>query len=264
MKFSEELPHTSAGRTGRGALLLNADDWGRDRLTTDRTLECHAAGALSSVSAMVFMEDSERAAVIAQSEKLDVGLHLNFTTAFSGPGCPSGMQARQDRVARYLLKHKLSQIVFHPGLAGDFAYLVEVQIDEFRRIYNAMPDRVDGHHHMHLCANVLLQGLLPQGTIVRRNFSFDSGEKSLWNRKYRNFVDNRLARRHRLTDYFFSLPPLTPPARLQRIYSLAREFVVEMETHPVNQDEHAYLAGGRILRDLRDIPIARPSAVSDN
>ena len=42
-----------------------ADDWGRDRETTERTLECFNQGAVSSVSAMVFMEDSERAAAIA-------------------------------------------------------------------------------------------------------------------------------------------------------------------------------------------------------
>ena len=35
------------------------------------------------VSAMVFMEDSERAASIARADAIDAGLHLNFTTAFS-------------------------------------------------------------------------------------------------------------------------------------------------------------------------------------
>src|SRR2546426_10477618 len=47
-----------------GLLIMNADDWGRDRQTTDRTFECVLRGTVSSVSAMVFMEDSERAATI--------------------------------------------------------------------------------------------------------------------------------------------------------------------------------------------------------
>ena len=41
----------------RALLIVNADDWGLDRQTTDRTLECCLPGAVSSVSAVVFMED---------------------------------------------------------------------------------------------------------------------------------------------------------------------------------------------------------------
>jgi predicted glycoside hydrolase/deacetylase ChbG (UPF0249 family) len=43
-------------------LIVNADDWGRNRDATDRSLECHRNGRITTVSAMVFMEDSERAA----------------------------------------------------------------------------------------------------------------------------------------------------------------------------------------------------------
>src|SRR5713226_4540807 len=78
--------------------------------------------------------------------------------------------------------------------------------------------------HMHLCANALLAGLLPLGTLVRRNFSFQPGEKGAVNRLHRQAVDKRLARRHRLTDFFFSLPPLEPQSRLERILSLAHQF----------------------------------------
>src|ERR1700758_5164513 len=45
-----------------GILIINADDWGRDHETTQRILECTLRGTVSSASAMVFMEDSERAA----------------------------------------------------------------------------------------------------------------------------------------------------------------------------------------------------------
>ena len=58
-----------------GALVINADDWGRDRDTTDHTLECIRAGSVSSVSAMVFMEDSEGAAARAREQGIDAGLH---------------------------------------------------------------------------------------------------------------------------------------------------------------------------------------------
>jgi hypothetical protein len=110
---------------------------------------------------------------------------------------------------------------------------------------------------MHLCANVLLKGLLPAGTTVRRSFSFRAGEKSHGNRLYRGLVDRILARRHRLVDYFFALPPLAPPERLQRIFSLAHQSVVEVETHPVHADEYRFFRSGEIFRVAGDIPIAR-------
>src|ERR1019366_5206132 len=237
-------------------VIVNADDWGQDHETTERTLECILRGSVSSVSAMVFMEDSERAAAIARERGIDAGLHLNFTTQFSALKCPAQLMERQRELAKCLLRHRLSQVWFHPTLARSFEYVVSAQIDEFRRLYGAAPGRFDGHHHMHLCANVLLSRLIPSETIVRRNLSFRQGEKSLGNRLYRQIVDHMLARRHRLTDFFFPLLPLEPPGRLQRIFSLARQFAVEVETHPVNPEEYRFLAGGEILRQAEDLPIA--------
>jgi chitin disaccharide deacetylase len=236
-------------------LILNADDWGRNAQTTDKTLDCVKCGAVSAVSAMVFMEDSERAATIARERKIETGLHLNFTTAFTAASCPAQVFERQRHLASYLLRSRLAQAVFHPGLIRSFDYVVRAQIDEYRRLYGADPQRLDGHHHMHLCENVLLQGLLPAGTLVRRNFSFYTGEKSIWNRLYRRFIDQRLARRHRLVDLFFSLEPLEP-ARLQRILSLSRQFAVEVETHPVNIEEHRLLTESRFFGSEYDIPAA--------
>jgi hypothetical protein len=247
--------------TGSGLLIVNADDWGRDRLTTDRTLTCAELGAVTSVSAMVFMEDSERAAAVACERRIERGLHLNLTTPFSGSGCPAGLREHQQRLARFLGRHRLAQVVFHPWLVRSFEYVVAAQLEEFRRIYGMEPDRIDGHHHMHLCGNVLLRRLLPEGAVVRRSFSFGHGEKSVWNRFYRQQVDRWLARRHRLVDFFFSLAPLEPPSRLERIVSLARESVVEVETHPVEPLEYRFLVDGEIFRRARGARIAPPSAI---
>ncbi|NOS80990.1 MAG: ChbG/HpnK family deacetylase [Nitrospira sp.] len=243
---------------GSGALILNADDWGRTCDTTDRTLECIRSKSVSSVSAMVFMEDSERAAMIAQEHAIETGLHLNFTTPFSSGNCASKLKECQQKIARTLLRHRLAKVMFYPGLIHTFEFVVEAQIEEFRRLYGTEPSRLDGHHHMHLCANVLFQGLLPADTVVRRNFSFEAAEKTYLNRLYRRMVDRTLARRHRLVDYFFSLAPLQPEDRLQRIYSLSREHVVEVEAHLVNQDEYRFLAEGGISRlagDIRSVSV---------
>jgi predicted glycoside hydrolase/deacetylase ChbG (UPF0249 family) len=259
-------PHTaSAARnaaSGRGLLIVNADDWGRNARTTDMILDCALKGAVSAVSAMVFMEDSERAAAMALDRGLNRGLHLNLTESFSAPGRHNRLVERQQNIARYLRRHRLAPVVFHPGLINSFEYVVATQIDEYRRIYGSDPDRLDGHHHMHLCANVVYQRLLPAGTLIRRNFSFQSGEKGLFNRVYRGFLDRQLQRRHNMVDYFFSLAPLEPSNRLQRVFSLARQFTIELETHPVNPQEYQFLAGGDIFRWTDDVRIAPPFARS--
>lgn len=241
----------------KGSLIVNADDWGRDVETTDRILECVTVGTVSSASAMVFMKDSERAAELARERAVDCGLHLNFTMPFSASDCVPRLKEHQEAIMRYLRRHRLAQAVYHPGLTSSFRYVVEAQIEEFTRIFGNAPRRLDGHHHMHLCANVLLGRLLPDGTIVRRNFSFSPREKRRINRLYRSAIDRILAKRHLLTDYFFSLPPLEPLSRIDAIFSTARQFVVEVETHPVNPEEYRFLRSGEIQRRAGDLQIAQ-------
>jgi hypothetical protein len=253
---SNHLARGSRQSGSTGLLIVNADDWGLNYDTTQRTLECILKGAVSSVSAMVYMNDSERGAAIAREKGVDAGLHLNLTTPFSAPGAPARLVEHHKRLSRYLRTHRFAQAVFHPGLVESFKYVVGTQRDEFYRLYGAEPSRVDGHHHMHLSSNVLLGRLIPVGTVVRRSFSFHKGEKSLLNRLFRDVVDRQLARHYLLTDYFFSLPPLTPRSRLQKIFSLASQFTVELETHPVRPEEYRFLMGGEIFRWARDLSIA--------
>jgi hypothetical protein len=258
---------TSVTPTGIGpmsaALIVNADDWGRDYRTTERILGCVRCGTISSVSAMVFMEDSERSADIARAAGIDTGLHLNLTTPFQGPRCPAPLRERQSGIARYFEKHRRTgRVLFHPGLARSFEYVVRSQLDEYGRLYGRRPARIDGHHHMHLCSNVLLAGLLPPGAIVRRNHSFQAGEKGWYNRFYRRAIDRGLARRHRLTDFFFSFDPFEVPGRMERIFSLGSKFVVELATHPVNDRDYEFLTGSGIRRLAGGVSIAPYYAVA--
>jgi chitin disaccharide deacetylase len=239
-----------------GVLIINADDWGIDRHTTDRTHECIRCGTVSSVSAMVFMEDSERAAALARENAIDAGLHLNLSAAFTAKGVARPLADHQERVIRHLRRHRFAQVLPHPGLATSFDYVVKAQLEEFARLFGRGPERIDGHHHMHLCANVVFGELLPRGAVVRRNFSFQAGEKGFANRWYRGLIDGRLGRRHQLLDYFFNLSPIAPPARLERIFSLARESTVEVETHPVLAEEHRFLTSSEVRARLGDVRIA--------
>ena len=239
-----------------GLLIVNADDWGRDKQTTDRMLECLLRRTVSSVSAMVFMSDSERSAQLAREHGVDAGLHLNLSLAFSAPQCPPKVREQQRKLVSYLTRHPLARVMFHPGLLNAFDYVVKAQLDEFSRLFGGSAKRIDGHHHLHLCSNVLFAGLLPKGGLVRRNFSFQPGEKSLVNRLYRKAIDSRLARRHRIVDCLFTLAPLDARARLERIRLLAQTQIVEVETHPVNSDEYKFLTGDAVNRWIGSTPIA--------
>src|SRR5258708_35665539 len=109
MNIKADFVSTQRAPTGQaphgGLLIVNADDWGQDHESTERTFECLVRGTVSSVSAMVFMEDSVRAAAMACESGIDAGLHLNFTAPFSSPNCPAQLDKRQRELSKYLLRH---------------------------------------------------------------------------------------------------------------------------------------------------------------
>src|SRR5207237_6047878 len=117
---------------------------------------------------------------------------------------------------RFLMRNKYSHLLYNPFLRREFSYSYEAQAGEFVRLFGRPPSHVDGHHHMHLCGNLLLSAVIPAGMKIRRNFSFWPGEKSWLNRTYRGLVDRWLARKYRLTDYFFDLSQSLQEQKLDR------------------------------------------------
>jgi predicted glycoside hydrolase/deacetylase ChbG (UPF0249 family) len=226
-------------------LIVNADDLGRAQAATDNILSSHAKKRISSTSAMVFMEDSERAAELALASGIDVGLHINLSEKFTASAVPPAVRESHERICRFLRASKYALLFYHPGLRRQFRDVYQAQYDEFLRLYRREPSHIDGHQHMHLASNMLIAQLLPQGAKVRRSFSFQPGEKSVFNRWYRAAVDRTLARRHRLTDGFFSLAQQTAPGRLERVVDLAKSRNVELMTHPQIPAEYEFLMSDR-------------------
>ena len=221
-------------------LTINADDWGRSRRETDITRTCHALGTVTSVSAMVYMKDSERAAEIARKEGVDAGLHLNFTEAFTGDA-PTRLQEAHSRIARFLRRNKYALLFYNPLLRNAFRYVYSTQADEFQRLYGCPPTRFDGHQHMHLASNMLFDRIIPGGARVRGTFSFQIGEKGVANRSYRACVQWWVARAYATTDYFFALSRCLECKNLDRALKLAATAQVELMTHPIQADEYAHL-----------------------
>jgi len=233
-------------------LIVNADDWGRSIAETDAALKCYRMGRITSVSAMVFMRDSERAAKLAKDYQLDdVGLHLNFSEEFTAANCPQTLKEHHRRIIKFLNSKRYAQLLYNPFLRKAFAYLYEAQNEAFARLFGKPPSHIDGHHHMHLCANLLFSNTFPAGTRLRRNFSFWPGEKSLSNRIYRRLVDCWLARRYRLADYFFDLNQCMEGKKLDRVAALAKSSNVELMTHPTMNGEEEYLMSDEFELMLR-------------
>jgi chitin disaccharide deacetylase len=228
-------------------VIITADDYGKTRHTTDSILRCFSNKRITSASAMVFMEDSERAAALALQTSLEVGLHLNFTMPFSTSKIPLNLREQHNKVVPYLTKHKLAQVIYNPLLSNSFNFLFLSQQEEFMRLYGRKPDFYNGHHHMHLCANVLLGKILPKHARVRRTFTFDQGEKKLFNLFYRQLLDGIVSRRFISTDSFFSILPLQNYERLRNIFHRAASSNVEIEVHPENANEIDFLLSDQFL-----------------
>jgi chitin disaccharide deacetylase len=236
-------------------LIINADDWGRSVVETDAALRCCKAGRVTSVSTMVFMEDSERAADLARQNKVGAGLHLNFDESFTAKRASRVLGEYQAKLARFLRRHRYAQLIYNPFLRQAFFYSYQAQADEFLRLFGKPPSHIDGHHHMHLAANLLFSNMIPAGRKMRRNFSFWPREKSLLNRVYRGLVDRWLARKYRLPDYFFDLTQCTQGKKMGRVATLAKSSNVELMTHPVARAEAEYLMSDEFQALLRGLEL---------
>ena len=234
-------------------IIVNADDWGRSPAETNAAAECIRAGRITSVTAMVFMRDSERAAELAKALNTDVGLHLNLSQTFTADAGQAMLAERHGRIVRFLTLNKFALLMYNPFLRSSFEYVYEAQVQEFCRLYGRPPSHVDGHHHKHLCTNMLVDRIIPEGERVRRNFHYVEGQKGSINRMYRRTVDRVLARRYRVTDYLFSLSETLDSIHLENVFRLARTSTVELMTHPANVRERAYLLGEDFFARLADL-----------
>jgi predicted glycoside hydrolase/deacetylase ChbG (UPF0249 family) len=189
---------------------------------------------------MVFMQDSERAAELAKENNISVGLHLNLTQEFTGNKINPKLKIQHNLIRNYLKARKINQFLFNPLLQRAFDFVFMSQWDEFCRLYGNEPTRLDGHHHMHLCINMLLLNKYPKGIKIRRNFTFISKEKSSINRFYRYLLDRYLKSRFQCSDYFFSLQPIKLE-RLKKIISLSDIADVEIMVHPGIEEEYNFL-----------------------
>lgn len=236
-------------------LIVNADGFGRIQAATDAITECFHGRGITSATAMVWMEDSRRAAELARTYGLPIGLHLNLTEPFTDPDTPSSVRDRQAGLISYF--RSIARWAFNPVLHRAVALAIRDQLDEFQHLYGGEPSHVDGHHHVEFTPHVLLARTLPRTIKLRRTYTFPRGEKSIANRVFREAMHIALARRHPTTRYFFSIRQLCPELGgrdLDAKLDLARRVPVEVMCHPEWDDERRLLNSSDWLDRLTSLP----------
>jgi chitin disaccharide deacetylase len=221
-----------------GFLIVNADDFGGHRAATDRTVECFEAGRITSTTAMVHMGDSERAAELARSHELPVGLHLNLTQEFEDPRTPAAVRERHTRAVRYFAHPRRRRVTYNPILGSLVKECVADQLACFRELFGSEPTHIDGHNHAHLSPTVLFA--LPKGAPVR------TGERQLTHRIAPKTLlasarHAMLARRQLTTDRFIAIDRLgaSPDhGKIEQLLNTAERASVEVMVHP--HREHDY------------------------
>jgi predicted glycoside hydrolase/deacetylase ChbG (UPF0249 family) len=249
---------------GNGLLIVNADDWGHDEETTDAIAGCHEWGALTSTTAMMFMEGSEHAARrAAELPSLGVGLHLNLDEEYSDPAVPPKVRERQRRLVDHYRDARRRRWLYDPRHRQATNRIVADQFERFHELYGRAPTHLDGHHHAHLAANVLLSPAVPWGTKIRNTLT-DTGHRSPLTRGLQMARDRLLLGRRRTTEFFFDLRAIWPDlggAETGDALGLASESSVEIMVHPGLRDEFDALRSSEWAVALEGLPLGTFAAL---
>jgi predicted glycoside hydrolase/deacetylase ChbG (UPF0249 family) len=121
-------------------LTLCADDYGQSAGICDGILQLIALGRLSATSVFSESPGWPDAARALPSTRIDIGLHLNLTEAYSADSRP---------LSYWLLNSQLRRLA--PQRLRD---RILAQIDAFACHLNRLPDYIDGHQHVHALPQV--------------------------------------------------------------------------------------------------------------
>jgi predicted glycoside hydrolase/deacetylase ChbG (UPF0249 family) len=226
-----------------GLLIVNADDWGGERRSTAAIHDAFGAGRVTSTTAMVYMEDSRRAAEIAKAESLPVGLHLNLTQPFSAPDVPAPVRERQRRIVTSFVGRgrdghpgtsQARRWIYDPRIARQVGDALRDQLERFEELYGCPPTHFDGHNYVDTAPNAFLSRALPRGSKMRNSLDrhpLDTGPMAI----ARELRQRLRGRRFHSTHYVLHISDLDLPddPRL----ALAATDSVEVICHPDNPAE---------------------------
>ena len=137
--------------------------------------------------------------------KIDVGLHVNLTTFFSAFTCPAELLHHHQKVAGYLKRHRLAQIVYHPGLSRSFQYVLTAQLINSSVSTTKRPTVWTAITICTCVRTCCCRGSCRLEASLGEIFHFYRARRVspiMRTGKSQMFI---LGRRHRMTDFFFSL-----------------------------------------------------------
>ncbi len=117
-------------------LILSADDFGLDEGIDAAVLDLALRGRLTATSCLTLSprwNDAARSLTPSVRERIDVGLHLDFTEFGAAMPWPTLVMTSYVRQLR----------------AGDVSRRIALQLDAFETATGTPPDYVDGHRHIH-------------------------------------------------------------------------------------------------------------------
>lgn len=131
-------------------LIINADDLGICAERDAGILQLFSCGAITSASLLVDGETAAAAAASAVAAGLPLGLHLNLTEGRLDAPC-----SLTDTDGRLLGKFGLRQkLVDRAVAAEDLSREIRRQFNAFLALVGELPSHVDGHHHIHVEADI--------------------------------------------------------------------------------------------------------------
>jgi predicted glycoside hydrolase/deacetylase ChbG (UPF0249 family) len=136
--------------SGLRPLVVCADDFAKNEGVTDGICRLAALGRITATSAMTLSPRwrADAARLRDVPVPLDVGLHLDWTSSFA-------MQAGHGLALREVLGRTALRLLSPEAVR----VAVERQLDAFESVWQAPPDHVDGHQHVHQMP-VIRQALL--------------------------------------------------------------------------------------------------------
>ena len=189
----------------------------------------------------MFMEDTERSADFAESHNIPVGLHLNFTEAFTGIINNDKLHFIHNRLRKYFKASKYNQMLYNYRIVRELDYSFKSQYEEYFRIYQKIPTHIDGHHHMHLAASVIFSNIITKGLKIRKRFAINDNRVSFINRLYSYIVNRYLNKHYVCTDYFYGVNHEISETFLNFIINKAQTYNVEIMAHPGIFQDYNYL-----------------------
>jgi chitin disaccharide deacetylase len=121
-------------------LILNADDFAFNAAVSRGIVTLAQQGRLTATSAMTLSSRwaKDAPALAELSDRIDVGLHLDWTSPFA-------IQAGHGRG----LKRAMLTAVLGGYSQAKAREVIEKQLDAFEQVWQAPPSHIDGHQHVH-------------------------------------------------------------------------------------------------------------------